>query len=545
MKKTIFLSLVCALFVGLFVVPSLTTRWGWEKDNTVEICLDGEEVLALGQTNDEGVLTFLTQAEKIGVSSLSVYWDIATPLETRLAEWTPRLPPKMSITLRPQVAPFSAPAVFPSLALSAPVTRVLFAGLSLPGYPGMGPVVEGLSSFPGDLPWIEFSHQQGLATVQRAFPNKTIRAHSINEDEMEILPLDQVIRRYRRAVKERGVRFLYVRLFPNFSVLQNQSFLEQLSVALKGDGFPLGVATPRYGNWTPSRSGPLRQILAFLVSVLGPLIGFFVAVRIKGHRGLLVLFAVSILSALSVAACLSTPDFMLGFSSFHGVKASFFLPLLIGSLALWPMPKGWRGNSPLDVTIQPRREGNPGFPSPLGRGEGEGPEPLPLDVESPPLQRGARGDLPLPVASLGDGDFVFSFNTLWQKPVTVGGLVLISLVLTGAVYLLLRTGHGTVADATGWELLFRERLESFFGVRPRFKEFLIGYPCLWLGFSLKDRRWSRPLLLIGLVGPLSLINTYCHAHTPLAVSFLRSFHGLWLGTILGLLLTWGVKRYHR
>ncbi|NTV53688.1 MAG: hypothetical protein HGA76_11865, partial [Candidatus Firestonebacteria bacterium] len=75
--------------------------------------------------------------------------------------------------------------------------------------------------------------------------------------------------------------------------------------------------------------------------------------------------------------------------------------------------------------------------------------------------------------------------------------------------------------------------------RPRFKEFMLGYPWLLLGLgarrleAFKSAGWPKLLLVVGLLGPISLINSFCHLHTPLLVSMLRSFHGLWLGTLIG------------
>jgi len=40
-------------------------------------------------------------------------------------------------------------------------------------------------------------------------------------------------------------------------------------------------------------------------------------------------------------------------------------------------------------------------------------------------------------------------------------------------------------------------------------------------------------LLLGVIGQISLVNTYAHLHTPLLISLVRSFHGLWLGLFLG------------
>jgi hypothetical protein len=35
---------------------------------------------------------------------------------------------------------------------------------------------------------------------------------------------------------------------------------------------------------------------------------------------------------------------------------------------------------------------------------------------------------------------------------------------------------------------------------------------------------------------VSLVNTFAHVHTPLAVSFFRTFNGLWLGMLGGIAL---------
>lgn len=98
---------------------------------------------------------------------------------------------------------------------------------------------------------------------------------------------------------------------------------------------------------------------------------------------------------------------------------------------------------------------------------------------------------------------------------------------------------------------------------------MIGHPLLLVGFYLKARGRGfrlptgrgpaaqalhfifhdpRPFLLAGFIGQLSLINTFCHAHTPLSVSLLRVYHGLWIGALLGggaiHLLRWAEGRWN-
>ena len=95
----------------------------------------------------------------------------------------------------------------------------------------------------------------------------------------------------------------------------------------------------------------------------------------------------------------------------------------------------------------------------------------------------------------------------------------------------------------------RNFLNDVMGVRPRSKEFLIGYPLtlllFWLGAS--KRNWI--LTIPAVIGQVSLVNTYAHIHTALLMSLQRSFNGLVLGIVLGVLLLLAVqlllKIYHR
>ena len=95
----------------------------------------------------------------------------------------------------------------------------------------------------------------------------------------------------------------------------------------------------------------------------------------------------------------------------------------------------------------------------------------------------------------------------------------------------------------------RNFLNDVMGVRPRSKEFLIGYPMtlllFWLGAS--KRNWI--LTIPAVIGQVSLVNTYAHIHTALLMSLQRSFNGLVLGIVLGVLLLLAVqlllKIYHR
>ncbi len=118
-------------------------------------------------------------------------------------------------------------------------------------------------------------------------------------------------------------------------------------------------------------------------------------------------------------------------------------------------------------------------------------------------------------------------------------VVLVVLGALGAFYLA-RTGNVTgdlaVSDS---ERLLRRWLDVVLGVRPRFKEFVLGNPALVLAPLLARWRWPGLLpfaLLAAAVGQASLSDTYAHIHTPLLVSLVRTGWGVLVGWGLGVVL---------
>ena len=97
--------------------------------------------------------------------------------------------------------------------------------------------------------------------------------------------------------------------------------------------------------------------------------------------------------------------------------------------------------------------------------------------------------------------------------------------------MLIRSGNNSSAILP-FELQLRQLLENILAIRPRTKEFLIGQPLLLAGLYFK----KRYLVLFGVIGQVSIINTFMHAHSPLIVSLARTFNGLWLGFFIGFML---------
>jgi hypothetical protein len=127
---------------------------------------------------------------------------------------------------------------------------------------------------------------------------------------------------------------------------------------------------------------------------------------------------------------------------------------------------------------------------------------------------------------------------VWQ---VVVGLV----ILAGLVFYVIRTGSDNPDMVTGLEMRVRQLLDNILGVRPRTKELLIGHPLMLVLLYFGYRYTMIPVLIIGVIGQVSIINTYTHIHTPLMISLQRSAHGLWMGTVIGIvaivILEWIIK----
>lgn len=124
---------------------------------------------------------------------------------------------------------------------------------------------------------------------------------------------------------------------------------------------------------------------------------------------------------------------------------------------------------------------------------------------------------------------------IWHTVAMLAALVLIALVVA-------RSGNDSGLGASDLELRFRALLDRYLGARPRTKEFMLGHPALLLGLAMatlpRGRPCALPLVLLGIIGQVGMLNSFCHLHTPLKLTVLRTFHGLWAGGLIGLILIW-------
>jgi hypothetical protein len=129
-----------------------------------------------------------------------------------------------------------------------------------------------------------------------------------------------------------------------------------------------------------------------------------------------------------------------------------------------------------------------------------------------------------------------SIINIINRPPLWGELILAGLLLSAAVILTIRSDNASYVP--GWEIRFRNLLERLLWIRPRTKEFLVGYPCLIICCIAEKRGWLpnyREIFRIGAsMAFASAVNSFCHFHTILPLTVARVVSGWCLGIAVGL-----------
>jgi hypothetical protein len=130
-----------------------------------------------------------------------------------------------------------------------------------------------------------------------------------------------------------------------------------------------------------------------------------------------------------------------------------------------------------------------------------------------------------------------SLRDMLSRPPLWGELILVGVLLLGAGIILFRSDN--VRIVPGIEIRMREFFERKLVARPRNKEIFLGFPCLILYYYvIKKGMWVhyREALRMGVVvGFSSVVNSFCHFHTPFIFILIRQINGLWVGIIIGVL----------
>ncbi|HHU60859.1 MAG: DUF5693 family protein [Bacillota bacterium] len=337
-----------------------------------------------------------------------------------------------------------------------------------------------------------------------------IRVHGISAPEMRVLSVERILERYLRAARERNIRVLYVRSFVEDETSWHRSteLLSDLQQRLHNAGFSLGKAKgypPWYaslllttittsGIWAgatllfmeiwPNKSKFFGWfgVFFYLLSIVGLLINPSLMKTILAFITAIIFPCLAVLQGMQKNTAPLKSYLFVALISFLG--ALFVVSTLNGTAYLLKIQE-FRGVKLMHIL----------------------PIILMIFILARPLKPWLKKDVPV-IYLIGG--------------VAIGALGLIYIARTG--------NFGLPVPA--WELKIRAFLERLFVIRPRTKEVLVGYPALY--FALQARNRGKSLWLpVAVIGPISLVNTFTHTHTPLAVSLLRSAYGLVLGYIAG------------
>lgn len=487
-------------------------------------------------TGDSEVSTIMTKIKDIGVG---FYWD---GIECMAAQGFYTVP-----QLRSWDNPTdeSLRAVTDEIKAMPNLGYLLFNDKELPGYPeSVRTLADLLKDGDGNtlvtIGSIEFSDQKGLNQLGILLHKDLIRLHTISNNEMSKFEPDTALDRWMLAAQERNMRSLLVRFFditsPGTALQENLEYLESIQQGLLASGFELdqpyekpasidagnlvlyllgiGVAAgvmlillemrlPKLGLaalvlGTVAWIGLLhmspvmaKKLMALLSVITFPTLSCILVMKPqrrsvgKSVLALLVMCALSYIGAVLMVGLLADVLFMLKLDQFIGVKIAHVIPIVAAPFILYI----WNAEKPLTTVKQ-----------------------------------------------------------LLDKALDYKWAILFAIVAVAGFIYISRTGNTTAELSTG-EAAMRNFLNDVMGVRPRSKEFLIGYPFTLLLFWLGASRRNWILTIPAIIGQVSLVNTYAHIHTALLISLQRSLNGLVLGLVLGLLLLAAVqillKLYHR
>ncbi len=447
---------------------------------------------------------------------------------------------------------------------------VVFDGEEVVGHPGHLDVTAAQLRQQGlKFGMIELAPQLGASQLAAELDYDLIRVHSITEQEMRTMSVDRATERFVRAAKERGVRLLYLRMLPTSEMgpLEgNIRYVRSVVARLRAEGMTVGAPRPfaRFSTepwllavvqlgvvgaalWLlqalfglPGRCfWPIavllvvggaaatlvaadlgRTLLALAAAVLYPTIAVCYASRgavgeVEGKPRLgeailpvigafMIVCVVSAFGGLLVVGLLGDSAYLTKVAQFRGVKVAQVVPILAAAII-------WLARS-TDVYRQ--------------RVEGIGEEMV--DYHS------GETVPEWPALWVGLKEAMRGVVAYWHVAAAFAGLVVVAM-------LLLRSGNEAAGAVLPGEMELRALLDRVLIVRPRTKEVFLGHPAMLLGLLLAMRRVRRGLWIafaVGAIGQISLVNSFCHVHTPLLLTLLRVMNGIWVGALGGLVVCW-------
>jgi hypothetical protein len=423
---------------------------------------------------------------------------------------------------------------------------VIFDGEEILGYPdGLPALADALKKNLLNYGYVEIVKQDGDQRLKKLMGEKVVRVHSVPKDELAKINKAEALDRFVRAVRERGVRLIYIRPFlppqvDAFPVAYNLSYWRELVARLRSAGYSIGPAEQGRAvapqGWQVVLLGIGVLIGAiFLLDCFVKLPIWLIFVLLLGGAETLSLVEqlgdlLTLQKSLAFLAGLVFPSYAVITTLSGEQKESKHLLLDAGLKMINVVGETSLGIFLMVGLLADARfiSGNEVFPA------------VKLSLVLPLLIVAAYFLL-----SLGAGTLAERFRKILETKISL--LVIgLGVALLAALALLVARSGNFIMPVPGAEKYFRNWLEVVMYVRPRTKEFLIGYPALMLAafYYLKgERTWLWLLAAVGAVASTSIFNTFSHIHTPLLISLVRTLNALVLGLIVGTVVCLIAARY--
>lgn len=434
------------------------------------------------------------------------------------------------------------------------VRLLIFAGDEVPGnrtrLRETAGLIAGADLLYGD---VEMGKQRGAEKLAAELVTRLVRVHSVAPAEMDRLSPGDALERYVRSAAERNIRLLYVR-FPDDDPADPAagmaSFIRKLRDGLRNE--KLVAAQPHPFELDLLKCAACRLLRAGAGAGVGAACILLLAALAPAAVTLPLWFTL-VAALLPAAAAFFHLDLLVSLTALAAAIVYPALGMLWPSIPIGPCGHAMPAETPGRVALRflwiclVTLAGGLAIAGLLAT------LPYLLKVKSftgikaatllPLLVLGAAYTLGLPCQPGGWGNLAESARRrvagLGGRAVQVWHLVLVSLLAVGLALLVMRSGNEPGVGVSGLELKFRSLLDQILQVRPRTKEFAVGHPALLFGLFLAARpRWRAAgflFVLAGAIGQVGMLNSFCHLHSPLMLTLIRSLNGLWVGALPGML----------
>lgn len=439
----------------------------------------------------------------------------AGPDRAELARWADA---GFDIAYRPRNAPYHLPE--PGVDYPTQASYLIYAGTQVAGHP-FSPAAEDPEQLDALVARsqsyltaiIEGTPQDGMTRLSSTVP--TVRLLSFNQDYVDrrLRPAD-LVDKYLLAVAERNVRLLYLRPYTTTELgdpIENtEQMIAALSESLASEGYvveTLATLETEYTTSTVLRLGAGLGVLAGLVLLALSIPAPWGAVAVAALALLALAAAGPSWDALALLAALAFP--VIGYLRFNRRVVAILAVTalsLVGALLLVAV------GSERDTMLAIRPFAGVG-----------------ATLVIPPL-------IFLAAMALKRRSLASWVKLAWNAEVRVWHVAVAGLAAVAVGVVLLRRGNDPVIAVSQVELGVRQLLGEYFA-RPRFKE-LIGHPLAVLGLGMRVwPGWLRAVLLTGgVIAQASVLNSFSHYHTPLAISVERTLAALVIGVVVGLVM---------